>query len=109
MNKFWKVFIGLNIFGFIISIFTFFFIVFYPIIFCINLASSLLIYIIFMFIKSYKVNIFLNITFSTILVIFLNILISYTFFNSDRMSQIMIYTSIIYICFQFLMIVMLED
>ncbi|OBX28308.1 hypothetical protein A9J31_07040 [Acinetobacter gandensis] len=108
MHKFWKIFIGLNIFGFIISISNFFFMLFYPIIFCINSASSLLIYIIFRFIKKHKVNNFLNILFSTILVIFLNILISYTFFSLDKMSQIMIYASIIYLCFQLLMIVLLE-
>ncbi len=42
------------------------------------------------------------------MVFFLNILISYTFFNLDKLSQIMIYTSITYLCFQFFMIVMLE-
>src|SRR5690606_15105610 len=103
MHKFWKIFIGLNIFGFIISISNFFLMLFYPIIFCINSASSLLIYIIFRFIKKHKVNNFLNIFFSTILVIFLNILICYTYFSLDIMSQI-----IIYLCFQLLMIVLLE-
>jgi len=63
----------------------------------------------FIFLKNYKINNFLNIIFSTILVIYLNILIGYNFFNSDKLSQIMVYTSVIYICFQFFMIIILED
>ena len=109
MSRFWKIFIGLNIFGFIISILTFYFMAFYPIIFCLNLASSLLIYIIFMVLKKYKINHFLNIVFSTALVVSLNILISHIFFDSVKVPQMLINISITYICFQLFMIILLED
>ncbi len=109
MSQFWKVFMVLNIFGLIVSMLTFYFMAFYPIIFCLNLASSLLIYIVYRVVIKYKINNFLNIVFSTSLVIFLNFLTSYIFFYSEKMPQMMINISITYLCFQFLMIVMLED
>lgn len=94
MNGFWRVFWILHIFLGIASIFSFFLLVFYPIILGIDLALSGLVYISFICIKKYKVNDFFNTILSLMFVISLSLLVSLIFLSLENAFGVMIYTSI---------------